>query len=113
MEPQSGRSLDDDQDDRVAGGTSDDSARSAVVDDEPPEAIDRAASGATASSIGHFATEKLHERAAQGVAVDMRIAGHGGPPVGPKRSVLTISGAWPSSTSADATVSTKPVGPQT
>src|SRR5215211_1787999 len=30
-------------------------------------------------------------------------------PVGPKRSVLTRSGAWPSSTSADATASTKDV----
>src|SRR5437016_1980775 len=35
------------------------------------------------------------------------------PPVGPKRSVLMRAGSWPSSTSAFAVASTKPVGPQT
>lgn len=35
------------------------------------------------------------------------------PPVGPKRSVLTRPGAWPSATRVEATASTSRVGPQT
>ena len=53
-------------------------------------------------------------QAADGIAVEMVIVViHPQPPVGPKRSVRIRSGWWPSSRRLPATVSTKPVGPQT
>jgi hypothetical protein len=64
--------------------------------------------------IDQLASEDLDYQATERVAVHVRCIGHvTHPRVGPKRSVRTRAGSWPSSTSADATASRSPVGPHT
>jgi len=43
--------------------------------------------------VGHLASEDIEEKAAEGIAVDVGITGHGYPPVGPNRSVLMFPGS--------------------
>src|SRR5215212_916277 len=72
----------------------------------------RAATGAGGPGRGDLESEDLGQYPCRGVAVEPLFV-HGYPPVGPKRSVLTRVGWWPSPTSAVATVSTSGVGPHT
>ncbi len=58
----------------------------------------------------HLESEHLAQDARRRVSVQLF---HVHLPVGPNRSVLIRSGAWPRSTSADATDSTNDVGPHT
>ena len=76
----------------VAGG--------ARVGEQGAERRDRAALGAAAAGGGHLGAEGVDHQAADGVAVNVGVVAHHGPPVGPKRSVLTVAGSWPSSTRA-------------
>jgi len=65
--------------------------------------------------VDSWAEKGTAERAAERVSVEAELvrSGHDAHPVAPNRSVLTRSGGYPSATSADATVSTNAVGPQT
>src|SRR5918994_4452307 len=61
---------------------------------------------------GDLEGEDLGQYACRSVAVEPVFV-HRYPPVGPKRSVLTHAGSWPSPTSVVATASTSGVGPHT
>ena len=74
------------------------------------ERADVAAAVAAAARAGHLEREDLAQHSRGAVSVQFL---HLHLPVGPNRSVRTRSGAWPSSTSSDATLSTNGVGPQT
>jgi hypothetical protein len=106
---------DHDRHDRhVAAGWAAHDVASAPVDPHRAKGVHRPARGAAAARVGHLASEDLDQQAAERIAVHVNRIGHVvHPPVGPKRSVSTRAGSWPSSTSADATASTRPVGPQT
>ena len=97
----------------AAGWAAHDVAR-APVNPHRAKGVHRPARGAAAARVCHLASEDLDQQATERTAVDVRCIGHVvHPPVGPKRSVRTRAGSWPSSTSVDATASTSPVGPQT
>src|ERR671921_659868 len=72
----------------------------------------RAATDAGNPGSGDFEIEDLVQSPCRGVAVEPVFV-HRYPPVGPKRSVLTRAGSWPSPTSVVATASTSGVGPHT
>lgn len=100
-----------------AGRAAPDQAGGVRVDVQPGHR----AGGAAVVAATHGGTqvdgEELAHRPVEHVAVQVGHVGHalssGGQPVGPNRSVLTRRVGWPSPTSRSATVSTKPVGPQT
>src|SRR5215210_2662157 len=71
----------------------------------------RAAMGAGGPGRGDLEGEDLGKYPRRCVSVEPVFV-HGYPPVGPKRSVLTRAGSWPSPTRSVATVSTSGVGPQ-
>ena len=75
-----------------------------------PSCGDVAAAVAAPARARELEREHLAQHSGGGVSVQFL---HVHLPVGPNRSVLTRSGACPSSTSADATDSTNDVGPQT
>src|SRR5215216_4947484 len=72
----------------------------------------RAATGAGGEGRGDLEGEDLGQYACRSVAVEPVFV-HRYPPVGPKRSVLTRAGSWPSPTRSVATASTSGVGPHT
>lgn len=87
------------------------------VDVQPGHRAGRAAVVAAAHGRTQVDREELAHRPVEHVAVQVGHVGHalssGGQPVGPNRSVFTRRVGWPRPTSRSATVSTKPVGPQT
>src|SRR5262245_58588599 len=98
----------------AAARAADDRAHRRGVHQRRADRADRVAVGADHFCIRHLERKDLPEYAAGGVTVEVLfIACHAVPPLGPKRSVLMRDGSWPSSTSADATLSTSAVGPQT
>src|SRR6266540_4464006 len=97
------------QEDLVAGGTAGDHAGSVVKDPNPGHGPGPPAVAAARHGGGDVGAEDVVERAGECVAVGPHHrAGHSCPlqaPLGPNRSVLIRSGAYPWSTSRLATAS--------
>lgn len=100
-----------------AGRAAPDEPGGVRVDVQPGHRPGRTAVVAAAHGGTQVDREELAHRPVEHVAVQVGHVGHalssGGQPVGPNRSVFTRRVGWPSPTSRSATVSTKPVGPQT